>query len=166
MQHLASRLLDFAHATAVDIQLTPESVDLAQELRATVEVHAADARSRAVTLEVVDGHGAMVTADRIRLRQVLANLVTNAARHAPEGSVAHFALTPAEDRVTLTCANPLGETRPDPDRLFERLYHADRSGTGLGLAIARRLSERMGGELMAAVERDHIRFDLTLPAAR
>jgi signal transduction histidine kinase len=95
--------------------------------------------------------------DAGRLRQALSNLVTNAARHAPEDSAVTVTLSgdaPAGE-VVATVHN-LGDPIPEPEQhlIFQPFRHgssgegglADRHGSiGLGLYIARRMAEAHGG---------------------
>jgi len=104
-----------------------------------------------------------VHADPTRLRQVLANLVDNAVRHAgPAGSV-EVSLGAREDTVLITvCDDGPGVAPEDLERIFERHErgyaaahgsgYAAAQGSGLGLYLARGLTEAMGGTLRVESE--------------
>ncbi len=95
--------------------------------------------------------GVELSIDRMRIGQVLGNLLTNAVRHTPRlGSVTVDAEARA-DAVVLRVADTGPGLGTDPARVFDRFHAAaDSGGTGLGLAIARQLVEAHGGRLDGA----------------
>jgi len=87
------------------------------------------------------------------LRQILANLLDNAAKYAPAGKV-EVSVQPVEGKVAITVADHGPGLSPDAlHHAFDRFWRGDNSvtretgGSGLGLAIARALARGMGGEL-------------------
>jgi len=96
------------------------------------------------------------TADADALRQIIANLLDNAAKYAPSGIV-EVSAYPIENGACVTVADRgPGLGRPALRHAFDRFWRGDNSvtretgGSGLGLAIARGLARGMGGELAAA----------------
>lgn len=95
-----------------------------------------------------------VKVDALRLHQMLANLLSNAAKFSPEGANVLISLVTDKDRVRVSIADQ-GPGIPDSfrDRIFQKFSQADssdtrsKSGTGLGLAITRELVERMHGSV-------------------
>jgi two-component system, OmpR family, sensor kinase len=89
--------------------------------------------------------------DPLRLRQVLDNLLTNAAMHTPAGTPVSIEVS-ALAEVRVVDAGP-GIPVADQDRIFERFYRVDKTrsrdhgGSGLGLAVARSLVQAHGGTL-------------------
>ncbi len=116
------------------------------------------------TLSVeVDEHVGVGVADRTKLKQVLLNLLSNAAKFTTQGEIALTA-TPAtvagSDGVRIAVADTgVGIPQEKLDDLFAPFTQADSSttreygGTGLGLTICRRFCELMGGEI--TVESEH-----------
>ena len=99
--------------------------------------------------------------------QILVNLIGNAVRHSPEGSVVRLAFdrTPATASVTVADQGP-GIELADQQRIFERFERVEPKvgGTGLGLAISRRLARSMGGDVtLDSAPGEGARFTLTLP---
>jgi hypothetical protein len=97
-----------------------------------------------------------VMADATRLRQILFNLISNAIKFTPAGSVmAELTRAPdGQSGVVLTVRDTgMGMDPETVERLFTRFYQADNSlrrrigGTGLGLEISRNLARMMGGDI-------------------
>lgn len=120
-----------------------------------------------------------VVADRTKLRQVLINLVGNAAKFTERGTVAVTLEVlggdgPGREHVRLTVTDTgIGMTESQLGQLFEEFWQAEAGpdrrfqGSGLGLAISRRFAEAMGGRI--AVESKPglgSRFSLELPRAQ
>jgi two-component system sensor histidine kinase KdpD len=89
--------------------------------------------------------------DFVQSLRALANLVENALRHSPEGTVVELDVDEEGDDLVLAVLDRgPGVAEADRDRIFEPFYHPrgnSRSGTGLGLAIARRVAEAQGGSV-------------------
>ena len=121
----------------------------------------AEAKGLALSSDVDAGIADVVHGDEGRIRQVLANLLTNAVKFTAEGAV-RVVVAPgpqtAQGGPSLAFAVEDTGVGIPPERLsavFERFQQADAStarthgGTGLGLAICRQLVQSMGGELTA-----------------
>jgi signal transduction histidine kinase len=130
------------------------------ELRAIIEdaleivEPAMQGRSQRVELEIapVRSHGPCVLADRRYARQVLTNLLANASKYGPEGSVVRVTAEPVGG-MQRVCVEDSGPGIPPEQQagLFERFYRLrsdrDRPGVGLGLAIAKGIVEAHGGSI-------------------
>jgi signal transduction histidine kinase len=115
--------------------------------------------------------GLRVEGDPDRLRQVVANLVVNAHRHAPGTAVVARARPhpPRTVRLEIEDDGP-GLPEADLQRIFDRFTRTDRSrsveGTGLGLAIVRSIVELHGGAVHAErASPQGLRLVIDLPAA-
>ena len=113
----------------------------------------------------------LLALDMVLFEQVLFNLLDNAAKHAPKGSLITLKSWQAGNAVTLRILDE-GEGIPNADleRIFEKFYRANgadrrRAGTGLGLAICRGFVEAMGGTITAhnRTDRPGATFNITLP---
>jgi len=133
---------------------------------------AADARGIALIFEpAAAALKAECPIDPLRVEQIIANLLSNALRHTPDGGrvALRLASEPGRLRLDVLDSGPgiSAETLP---HIFERFYRADKSrsrsegGAGLGVAIARRRAELHGGALEAANRPEGgAVFTLTLP---
>jgi signal transduction histidine kinase len=122
--------------------------------------------SRKVELEVQ--RDARVRADPIRLRQVLTNLLSNAAKFSPPGSTIAVTVDAKGGRglVTVSDEGP-GIPAGRADELFEPFARlgAAQPGTGLGLYISRGIVRRHGGDLFLEPSATGARFVIALPSA-
>ncbi|WP_425917520.1 ATP-binding protein [Pseudomonas sp. GWSMS-1] len=97
---------------------------------------------------------ARVKVDTLRLAQVLANLLSNAAKLSPEGQTVEVRVQQHDDRVRISVTDH-GPGVPEnfQARIFSKFSQADatdtrqKGGTGLGLAISKEIIERMGGQI-------------------
>ncbi|MFY9189324.1 MAG: ATP-binding protein, partial [bacterium] len=115
-----------------------------------------------------------VSADRDRLDQVLANLISNAVKFTPPGGRIQVSVTAAADAMVKTtiCDSGTGIPAEDQPRIFERFYRVDKArsrslgGTGLGLSIAQQIIEAHGGRIqLASVVGEGTTVSFILPAA-
>jgi signal transduction histidine kinase len=112
-----------------------------------------------------------VSADRDKLLQTVRNLVDNAGRYAPEGSVIHISSRRIPGHVKVSFSNS-GEPIPADalPLLFQRFFRADPSrsrevgGAGIGLAIVKELIEAHGGTVGADSDPISTTIWFTLPA--
>jgi two-component system OmpR family sensor kinase len=116
---------------------------------------------------------AVVVGDRVRLRQIVDNLLANVRAHTPPGSPVSVSLT----RVDGTAEIAVSDAGPGLDEehlahVFERFYRADASrarasgGVGLGLAIVAAVAEAHGGTASASSEPGQgATFRIALPLA-
>jgi signal transduction histidine kinase len=173
---LLSRLVDdlraLAQAEAGQLQLERQSTDLAELLRAVIASFdlQADTQGLALVLDLPSDLPRL-DADPQRVRQIVANLVSNALRHAPDSSrvVVAAAERPGEVLVSVTDDGP-GISPEEVSHVFDRFWRGQRSraaGTGLGLAIARELVRAHGGRIWVESEQGKgSTFYFTLPLAR
>ena len=106
-------------------------------------------------------HLGAITADPMRLRQILLNLLSNACKFTKAGEVKLAALRVCNGSNFVEFAvsdTGIGMTAEQQAKLFEEFTQADAStaqnfgGTGLGLAITRKLARMMGGDVTVASE--------------
>ncbi|MEW6242955.1 MAG: ATP-binding protein [Bacillota bacterium] len=97
-----------------------------------------------------------VWADPVRLEQVFRNLIDNAVKYSPEGSLVVIRARPSRGDILISVADQGYGIAPEHlNRLFDRFYRIRNeeskhvSGTGLGLPIARRIIEAHGGNIWA-----------------
>jgi two-component system sensor histidine kinase BaeS len=173
LQHIVDDLQDLAAADAGRLRLHPEPVDAAELAGHVAAAHADRAAAGGVTLSVDATGDTGLTADPVRLRQVIGNLVTNAIRHTPSGGRVTIRVSSTVDFMTLAVADTgTGIAAEDLPHVFDRFWRAEKSrsrqtgGSGLGLAIVRHLVQAHGGTVTAESEMDAgSTFTVRLPKA-
>ncbi|MEV0114859.1 HAMP domain-containing sensor histidine kinase [Streptomyces sp. NPDC050844] len=109
--------------------------------------------------------------DPLRIRQVLDNLLTNAAVHTPAGTkvAVEVAVSSSAAAVRVTDAGP-GIAATDQERVFDRFYRVDkartrdRGGSGLGLAVALSLVQAHGGTVELTSRPGATAFTIRIPS--
>jgi signal transduction histidine kinase/CheY-like chemotaxis protein len=157
---IINEILDFSKADAGRLELVESAFDPRELVHEVVALFTGAARLKGLDMaaDLADDLPPLVHADRLRLRQVLSNLVGNAVKFTPRGrvSVAARPETDAEGRTRLrvdVSDTGIGIPSEAMERLFQPFVQVDASttrrygGTGLGLAISKRLVELMGGEI-------------------
>ena len=155
-----------------DLAIRSVPVDLVPVVARAIEANAPYAAGLGVRFELERAPAsAEVLADRGRVEQVLANLLSNAAKHSPAGEAVTVAIDEAGAgfRVSVRDRGP-GVPEAFRARIFQRYAQAEgqnAAGTsGLGLHIAKRLVEKMGGAIgFEAAEGGGARFHFDLPRA-
>jgi PAS domain S-box-containing protein len=159
MVRLVDDLLDVSRITRGKIELRREVVDLADVLRSAVETTRPliDAGGHALAVELTD-RPLRLRADPVRLSQVFANLLNNAAKYTDHGHIRVSARREGPDAVVRVRDDGIGVPADLLPHIFEPFTQADRSlersrgGLGIGLSLARRLVEMHGGTISAASE--------------
>ncbi len=147
LRRLVTDLLELSRLEAGVTSLRPTSVRVRALVADCIADVAAAGRTGEFDLQVPDD--LVVHADEARLRQLLVNVVDNAARHAPAGSPVQVcaARTPHGWWLTVADRGP-GVAETDRERVFQRFgTDATGGGTGLGLAVARWVAQLHGGTL-------------------
>lgn len=155
---LIDDLLDLSRIEAGEFNLQVERVDLNPFIEQVISSTRALLHKNGNRFELLAAAplGEM-TADARRLRQVLLNLLSNAAKFTQQGevrmSVARNGAGATERLVIEICDTGIGMSAEQIDKLFTPFMQADSAatrrygGTGLGLAISHRLCQMMGGTI-------------------
>jgi signal transduction histidine kinase len=157
MVRLIDDLLDVSRITRSKLQLVPERVDVRSVVEAAVEISRPQIEKAELTLTVaLPPKELVITADRVRLAQILSNLLNNAAKYTEPGGSVRLAVERVKDQVVFRVKDTGIGIPPDLlPQVFELFTQVDRSlnrsqgGLGIGLALVRRLVEMHGGTVEA-----------------
>jgi len=138
-------------STSVEASIHPRDIDAREIVLASAEALTPRADARAVTIDTSGLEAAPVSADPMRLRQVVDNLLSNAITYNRDGGTVFLGTTSdGTSSWILVRDTGVGISDADRSRLFQRFYKAGtprRTGTGLGLAITRDIVRAHGGDL-------------------
>jgi PAS domain S-box-containing protein len=157
MGRLIDDLLDVSRLTLDKLELRKEELDLADALEDALNAMRPVIVTRNLHLETIMPQQKLVLyGDRVRLTQVFANLLGNAAKYTPEAGKIRVNLSRDADTALVSVAdNGIGISEETLRHLFDLFYQAQpplesiASGLGVGLTLARRLIELHGGTIEA-----------------
>ena len=155
LAELVGNLLNMSRLEAALLSMEPEPLDLAPLMRdeAAGFLPRLNGRKQQLDFSVPD-QLPLVLADPRRVRQVISNLLDNAAKYTPKGG--HIDVHVEEDGgdvVVIIADSGPGIPSEHIDRIFEPFHRVDSGltrtvgGTGLGLAITRRIVDAHGGRI-------------------
>jgi PAS domain S-box-containing protein len=158
MTRLVDELLDVTRIARGKIELRRDRLDLAQLVRRAGEDHGGLMRERGIELVVeVPREPAWTDGDRVRLAQVVGNLLQNSAKFTPPGGRVTLALELVRGGAEIHVRDTGSGMEPELlSRVFEPFVQAERTlartsgGLGLGLAMVKGLTEMHGGSVRAA----------------
>ena len=111
-----------------------------------------------------------MTADELRLKQVLLNLLSNAVKFTPDGGSVDVRAWREGEEVAITVTDTgIGIDPADQERIFDSFQQGERSassseGTGLGLTLSRRIVELHGGRLwLTSAPGEGSTFGISIP---
>ncbi|MFE6288171.1 ATP-binding protein [Streptomyces sp. NPDC057877] len=162
-------LLARLDADEMEVPLRLADADLVELVREAADAFRAAHPARPLTV-TVPKEPVRIRLDARRVRQVLDNLLTNAAVHTPAGTEVCVvaSVTAGAALVRVTDAGP-GIPPGDRERVFDRFYRVDkarsrdRGGSGLGLSVAASLVRAHGGDIALTCEPGATEFTVRLP---
>lgn len=152
---LINDILDVEKLDSDMLQIRLEPVELEALLKSAILANQGYAEQHGVSMELTHSLGpTWVSANSDRLMQVMANLLSNAAKFSPRGARVEVRLEHAHGGVRVSVADT-GPGIPEDfkPRVFDRFAQADgsasrnRGGTGLGLAICKMIIDKLGGKI-------------------
>ena len=154
LSQLINDLLDIDKLVAGKMHFELKLCLISDLLKKAVEINQPFATRYGVELKLAEQHDALVMIDTMRFQQIMANLLSNAAKFSPAGSVVTVRSLLNEQWVRVEVEDQ-GPGIPDEFKahIFEKFSQVDGAdsrqseGSGLGLAIVKELTEHMAGEV-------------------
>lgn len=156
LMRLINDILDFSRLEAGKLQIETITFDLTETVGSVVDLLAADAQKKGLTLrvDIAPETPVWLSGDEGRLRQILFNLVGNAIKFTQVGTVKIVIAALRDGWVSFSVTDTgIGIPAEALGRLFQEFEQADShthrqfGGSGLGLAVCRRLVTAMGGTI-------------------
>lgn len=157
-RHLHDLINDILDATRIErgtLQLAEQECDLAELLEIAVKLCRGAAEKADVTIVARLIDHIEITADVVRIKQVVINLVANAVKFSPPGGIVQLSIERQSDGGLAIAVKDtgIGIRQEDIDRIFQPFVQAETGtarqfgGIGLGLAIAREIAIMHGGTI-------------------
>jgi len=174
-------LLDLAKIEAGTLELRPELVDVATSLETVCDIIRGAALGRHVELETPESPLPKIELDRVRFKQIVLNLVSNAVEYSPPESTVRLAVSLHPATASPLAVNAIAVRVIDQgigidpshhELIFEQFRQVDggddrvHEGTGLGLTLVKRFVELHGGQVrVESAPRGGSTFTVWLPVA-
>ncbi len=153
LSFLLNELLDVSRIQAGKLKMTTEEIEFSSFLQSTLNSIQQITPHHKIILE--NNHSVKVMADPMRLEQVIANLISNAAKYSP-GKDKIFVNSVTEDhRITISVSDSgIGISQQNLEKIFTRFYRIDESlknfsGLGIGLYISSEIIKQHSGKIWA-----------------
>jgi len=173
MTQIVDDLLFLSKADMGEVHLQKHPINLTKLVSEVGAQAKMIAMAKDIKVHISKDSDVPVIGDRLRLRELLLNLVDNAVKYTPEGGEMMISLERDDDRVKLRVMdNGIGIPTEDQPHIFDRFFRVDKArsreagGSGLGLSICKWIVEAHGGEI--SVESEVTKgslFTVTLPLA-
>lgn len=160
MTKIVSDLLELSRFDSGNSNLVFEQFSLEQSVRGIFKSIELDAKNHGHTINLELEWGLPeVRGDKMRIEQVLMNIMSNAVKYTPDGGNIDIYSGKTDSTVWVRIEDSgVGIPEEDLSRVFDRFYRVDKArsrekgGTGLGLSIARDIVEMHNGEIIIASE--------------
>ena len=165
LKNLAENLFLAAKLEENSITFNQHQVDLRQVIGYVCENARIAAQKREISFDLTNfPDNISVTTDGFRIRQVFENLIDNAVKYSPDGSIIQISARMNGCTAEVAVANPGRGISPDAlPHIFERFYHGPASGSsGLGLYIAKSIMNNLHGDIKAESRDGITRFTVLI----
>ncbi len=175
MSRLIEDLLILSRLESQDVPMEQEPIDIYKLIASITEGFKKHAQDKGITLSIhKNGTVPEVLGDRVRLEQVIVNLLDNAIKYTPQGGKVDVIVRYENDEVRVDVKDTgIGIPPEDMPRIFERFYRVDKArsrelgGTGLGLAIVKHIVLGLKGRVwVESTPSKGSTFSFTLKPAR
>jgi signal transduction histidine kinase len=156
--NMLNTLMDITEAEAGMMRLQREPADLCQLAREVAELYEYVAEEKKINVSLnLPESPVTALVDRVRMRQVFANLLDNAIKYTPGGGSVTISLRDGSDQaVAMFRDSGIGIPADEQDKIWARLYRGDKSrsqrGLGLGLSLVKAVVEAHGGQATVSSE--------------
>ena len=149
---LINDLLTVSRIDQNRVEDNPEELLMGEIVSSVVKEQSFFAQKRQINIENIVDNQVKIRADKKRLREVIANLVSNGIKYNREGKMLTISAIAKDGETILAVADEgIGIPKSDQSRVFSRFFRADNAmrsdteGSGLGLYVVKSYMERWGG---------------------
>jgi len=156
IRDLVSNTINLALLDSTILGLSPEKIHLLSEVETVLEHRSSSLSDHFILVHNKIDECVFVNADKMKLREVLNNLLMNSIQYTPSsGGTITINAVPQKDHIKVSITDTgIGLTPEQLEHIFDELYKADparhdHSTKGLGLTICKRIIEKHGGKIWA-----------------
>ena len=155
MKELIVKTLELAKLNSPTTKFDFINVNLASDVNGIIADRKLVLSQEGIKIENKIKGNIFVEADRLRLRELIDNLITNATKYSPQGGTLTFNANKSGESIVVSLKDTgMGMTKDQLDLIFSEFYKADTSrkdldSSGLGLPICKRIIEKHGGRIWA-----------------
>ena len=169
---LINDILDLSKIESGKVELRPENFEAKAEIQAVIDSIRPGADAKSIHIDLRMEQDYVLRADRVRFREVLFNLMSNAVKFTPAGGRIVISGSTADNGFSCFCVEDtgIGISAEQVEAIFDKFYQVGsttkgvREGTGLGLTITRHLVELHGGRIWVQSDPGKgSRFSFTMP---
>lgn len=154
MSRIVESLLAISRLDAGEVKMDQSHLDLGELAASTAGEMKLLAEEKSISVRIQAGIGVEVAGDRVRLQQVVVNLIDNSIKYTPAGGMIEVRVgREGQSAVLEVSDNGLGIPAHDLPHVFERFYRADKArsrasgGAGLGLSIVKAICAAHNGDI-------------------
>jgi len=155
LNHLVQEILDISNLESGTMKFIPEKTDVTKMVKEIAETMKTFANLKRIKINIdIQKKLPDLMIDQERIRQVLVNLVDNAIKFSPDGSMIHIKARKEKENVLFEVQDSgRGIPKNKQKKIFERFYQVDSGidrkfgGIGLGLTISKKIIETYGGQI-------------------
>ena len=172
VMQMINRWLSLTRADSGQDQLEKESLDLVLLVSELCDFYNALAENKKLKLSfVAEQENMHILADRMKMQELISNVIENAVKYTPEGGKIEVSLKKSVDKYSIEIEDTgIGIAPEHANKIFDRFYRIDKSrsrlegGAGLGLSIARMIAEAHKGKIsIISAPTQGSTFTITLP---
>ncbi len=174
MKNLVTKTLQLARLNSPTTEFHIENTDLLEEIDKVLERNKTVFKEHNIEVENLISEDILVKADKLRLNELLDNLISNAVKYSPNGGKIKIKAEKENDEIKVAVEDEgMGMTKEQLEHIFDEFYKADPSrhdfeSSGLGLPICKKIVEKHGGKIWAESQGigKGSTFYFTLPSAK
>jgi len=158
MKNLVEKTLELARLNAANTTLALEKIDLKEKVEEIIQRNKYMFKQKQITVENFIPDHSFISADHLRLEELLNNLLNNSVKYNSEqGSITINAEEQNDELLISVHDNGVGMTSEQLHHIFDEFYKADQSrhdfdSSGLGMPICKSIVEKHGGRIWAESE--------------
>ncbi|HVQ01384.1 MAG TPA: ATP-binding protein [Candidatus Thermoplasmatota archaeon] len=153
MKNLVVKTLDLAVLNSPNTKFSMETLNLSKEINQIINNKKILFDEKKVRISNTISPSLKVAADRLRLEELLTNILENSVKYSEDGCTITVKAEPTDDMVKVSIADTgIGMTKEELNQIFDEFYKADSArhdiqSTGLGMSICKRIVEKHGGSI-------------------